>query len=119
MRRSHDRYVFIEKSPRYEQSDLLRVAVFPDRDCGGGAGLPGIGGNVGVAGEDLLRGVRGAFYHFVGATKEALTTAKILLRGKAVVGVLLHWIREADRRSDLERGHCSKKLRDATDATSL
>jgi hypothetical protein len=32
--------------------------------------------------------VPGAFHHFVGATKEALTTAKILLRGKAVVGVL-------------------------------
>jgi hypothetical protein len=35
-----------------------------------------------VAGQDMLPGVPGvpgAFHHFVGATKEALTTAKILL----------------------------------------
>ena len=37
----------------------------------------------------MLFAIPGAFHHFVGATKEALTTAKILLRGKAVVGVLL------------------------------
>jgi hypothetical protein len=79
MRRSHERYVFIENSPSYEQSDLLRVAIFPDCDRGGSAGVSGIGRNARVAGQDLFSGVPGAFHHFVGATKEALTTAKILL----------------------------------------
>ena len=44
-----------------------------------------------MARQDLLCGVPGVFHHFVGATKEALTTAKILLRGKAVVGVLMNF----------------------------
>jgi ATP-dependent DNA ligase len=45
----------------------------------------------------MLPVVPGAFHHFVGATKEALTTAKILLRGKAVVGVLLAQVEEGPR----------------------
>ena len=68
-----------KNGPGYEQSHLLRVAISADCDCGGRAGFHGIGGDAGVAGQDMLSGVPRAFHHFVGATKEALTTAKILL----------------------------------------
>jgi hypothetical protein len=39
----------------------------------------GMGRNARLAGWNMLPVVPGAFHHFVGATKEALTTAKILL----------------------------------------
>jgi hypothetical protein len=68
-----------KNGPGYERSHLLRVAISADCARGGRAGIHGISGDAGLAGEDMLPGVRGAFHHFVGATKEALTTAKILL----------------------------------------
>src|SRR5882724_5919654 len=89
MRGNDDRYVLIEKSRSYEQSSLLYLAFSVDSDCGRRAGILGIGRNARVAGQNMLPAIPGAFHYFVGATKEALTTAKILLRGKAVVGVLI------------------------------
>jgi hypothetical protein len=72
----------------YEESRLLCVDFFADCDCRRRTGIHRVGWGARLAGQDMLSVVSGAFHHFVGATKEALTTAKILLRGKAVVGVL-------------------------------